>query len=158
VGVIFHFLNKDLKVRNLLAGIRQIKEAKTEENIAETVIPIIKEIVSGTRLGFFIKNNVSENSTVIRAILICHECQAHMPNSGGAAHHRGADGATVVGQCSCTSLITRAFLYLWLRGPEISFCYIIDHYKTSLYYKALHCTIFRPRTQGSVIIGSSHYY
>jgi hypothetical protein len=70
VDVVFYFLDKDLKVQNLLAGIKRIKEAKTRENIAKTVIPIIKRIVSGARLGFFIRDNASENSTVIRAILI----------------------------------------------------------------------------------------
>jgi hypothetical protein len=29
-----------------------------------------------------------------------------MSNSGGAAHDGGADGATVAGQCSCTSQIS----------------------------------------------------
>jgi hypothetical protein len=79
-------------------------------------------------------------------------------SSGGAAHHPGADGATVVGQCSYTSLITRAFPYLWLRGPEISFCHIINYYRVSLYYKILYYIIFRPSTQDSVTINSSHYY
>jgi hypothetical protein len=62
------------------------------------------------------------------------------------------------GSAAALSLITRAFPHLWLRGPEISFCHTMDHYKISLYYKALHCTIFRPRTQDSVTVGSSHYY
>jgi hypothetical protein len=79
-------------------------------------------------------------------------------NSGGAAHLRGPDGVTVMGQCSCTSLITKAFSYLWLGGPEINFCHIINHCKTSLYYKALHYIIFRPSTPGNVIISSLYYY
>jgi hypothetical protein len=60
--------------------------------------------------------------------------KGHLSNSGGAAHHRGADGATVAGQCSCTSLISRAFPDLWPRGLEISFCHTIDHCRTILYY------------------------
>src|SRR5277367_7113730 len=61
-----------------------------------------------------------------------------------AAHHRGADGATVAGQCSCTSLISRAFPDLWPRGAEISFCHTIDHCRTILYYSVPYCTISRP--------------
>src|SRR5271168_2286203 len=57
-----------------------------------------------------------------------------MSNGGGAAHPRGA---TVAGQCSCTSLISRAFPHLWPRGAEISFCLTIDHCRTILYYIVL---------------------
>jgi hypothetical protein len=61
-----------------------------------------------------------------------------MSNSGGAVHHRGADGATAAGQCSCPSLISRASPDLWPRGAEISFCHTIDHCKTTLYYTVLY--------------------
>jgi len=61
-----------------------------------------------------------------------------MSNSGGAAHHRGADGATAAGQCSCLSLISRASPDLWPGGAEISFCHTIDHCKTTLYYTVLY--------------------
>src|SRR5271170_5587534 len=46
----------------------------------------------------------------------------------------GADVATIAGQYSCTSLISRAFPHLWPRGAEISFCLTIDHCRTILYY------------------------
>jgi hypothetical protein len=55
----------------------------------------------------------------------------------GPAHPRGAAGANMAGQCSCTSLISRAFPDLWPRGPEISFCHTIDHCRTILYYSIL---------------------
>jgi hypothetical protein len=64
--------------------------------------------------------------------------QDHMPNGGGAGHPRGADGATIAGRCSCTSLISRAFPHLWPRGAEISFCLTIDHCRTILYYTVLY--------------------
>jgi hypothetical protein len=51
--------------------------------------------------------------------------------------HRGADGATVAGQCSCTSLISRAFPDLWPRGQRL-FCHTIDHCRTILYYSVLY--------------------
>jgi hypothetical protein len=69
VGVVFYFLNKDFKVRNLLAGIKRVRGAKIGENITETMIFIIEGMVSGARLGFFIGNNASKNGTIIRAVL-----------------------------------------------------------------------------------------
>ena len=65
VGVIFHFLNKDLKVQRLLAGIKRVRGAHTEKNIAEAVISIIKKMISVDRLRFFMRDNASENDTVI---------------------------------------------------------------------------------------------
>jgi hypothetical protein len=70
VDIVFHFLNKDLKVRSLLAGIKRVKEAHSDENIAKAVIPIIKTIISVKRLRFFIRDNASTNDTIIRVILI----------------------------------------------------------------------------------------
>jgi hypothetical protein len=69
VDVIFYFLDKDLKIQNLLAEIKRVRGVKTGENITKAVIPIIEGIVSGKRLGFFIENNASKNSIIIRAIL-----------------------------------------------------------------------------------------
>ena len=63
-----------------------------------------------------------------------HECSDHLFNSGGAAHNRGADGATVAGQCSCTSLISRALPDLWPGGTVTSFSHTIDRCRTILYY------------------------
>src|SRR5271168_4049920 len=60
------------------------------------------------------------------------------PAAEVAAHHRGADSATAAGQCSCTSLISRASPDLWPRGAEISFCHTIDHCRTILYYTVLY--------------------
>jgi hypothetical protein len=67
--VIFHFLNKIFKVQSLLAEIKRIKGVYIKKNITKTVIPIIKKMVNNNRLGFFIKDNASENSTAIRAII-----------------------------------------------------------------------------------------
>jgi hypothetical protein len=69
VGVIFYFLNKNLKIQRLLADMKRVRGAHTRENITETVIPIIKEIISIDRLEFFIGDNASENGIIIRAII-----------------------------------------------------------------------------------------
>jgi hypothetical protein len=69
MGVVFYFLDKDLKVRSLLAGMKRIKGSYTGENIAEVVIPIIEAMISSNQLGFFIGDNAASNDTAIRAIL-----------------------------------------------------------------------------------------
>ena len=68
MGIVFHFLDKDLKVRNLLIRIKRVKRAKTKKNIIKIIIFIIERIISGIRLGFFIGDNISKNSIIIRAI------------------------------------------------------------------------------------------
>jgi len=67
--VVFHYLSKDLKVCNMLVGIRRLKDAHTGENITKIVIPIIKAMGVTDRLRFFIRDNAGSNNTVIRAIL-----------------------------------------------------------------------------------------
>ena len=54
IGVILYYLNRNLKVRNLLIGMRRVKGAYSGENIAEAVISIILVIGIKDRLGFFI--------------------------------------------------------------------------------------------------------
>jgi hypothetical protein len=46
IKVVFHFLNKDLKMRSLLAKIKRIKGSYTGENITEAVILIIEAIIN----------------------------------------------------------------------------------------------------------------
>ena len=69
VGVIFHYLDKNLKVCSLLAGIRRINGPYSSENIAEAVIPVLLIMGIKDRIGFFIGDNASPNDTAIRAIL-----------------------------------------------------------------------------------------
>jgi hypothetical protein len=69
VGVVFHYLDQDLKVRSLLADIRRVKGAHSGENIAEAVIPIIKEMINIKQLDYFVADNATINDTAIRAIL-----------------------------------------------------------------------------------------
>jgi hypothetical protein len=69
VGVVFHYLDQDLKVRSLLAGIRRIKGYHTGENIAEVIIPVLQTIISSDRIGYFVGDNNTRIDTAIRAIL-----------------------------------------------------------------------------------------
>jgi hypothetical protein len=69
IRVVFYYLSKDLKVYSILVGMRRLKGAYTDENIAEVVIPIIKAIGVIGQLRFFIGDNAGPNDIVIRAIL-----------------------------------------------------------------------------------------
>ena len=69
MGVVFHYLDQDLKVRSLLAGIRRVKGHHTGENIAEAIIPMLQIIISSNQIEYFIRDNNRRNDTVIRAIL-----------------------------------------------------------------------------------------
>lgn len=69
VGVVFHYLDQDLKVRSLLAGVRRVKGHHSGENIAEAVIPVLQTMISSDQIGYFIGDNDGRNDTAIRAIL-----------------------------------------------------------------------------------------
>jgi hypothetical protein len=69
IGVIFHYLDKNLKACSLLVGMKRLKGAHTGENIAEVVIPILKAMEVKDRLGFFMGDNAGPNDTAVRAIL-----------------------------------------------------------------------------------------
>jgi hypothetical protein len=58
-----------------------VRESYIRENIAETVISIIIEIVSSNRLGFFIADNAAKNNTIIRAIITYLYPNIKNPNS-----------------------------------------------------------------------------
>jgi hypothetical protein len=68
ITVVTHYLNKDLNTRSYLIGLRRVKKTYFSENIAETILPIFREINIILRLGFFITDNVSNNNIYIRAI------------------------------------------------------------------------------------------
>ena len=66
MGVIFHYLNMDLKVDSMLVRIRRLEGAHTGENINEVVIPITKATGVTDHFGFFIRDNAGPNDTAIR--------------------------------------------------------------------------------------------
>jgi hypothetical protein len=81
VGVVVHYLDKDLIDRSYLIGMQRINGAHTGENIAEAVMPIPVEMGILPKLGYFIANNDGRNDTCIRAILRKHRPDIKDPNS-----------------------------------------------------------------------------
>jgi hypothetical protein len=68
VGIVAHYLDKDLVVQSTLIGMRRVKGAHTGENIAEAMIPVLVEMGVVSRLGFFVGDNAGNNDTCWRAI------------------------------------------------------------------------------------------
>jgi hypothetical protein len=81
IGVVIHYLDKNLINRSYLVGIRCINEAYTGENITEVVIPILVKIGILLKLGYFIADNDARNNTYIRAILRKHQLNIKDLNS-----------------------------------------------------------------------------
>jgi len=81
VGVIVHYLDKDLINRSYLMGMRRISGAHTGENIAEAVMPVLLEMGLLLKLGYFIADNDGRNDTCIRAILRKHRPDIEDPDS-----------------------------------------------------------------------------
>ena len=81
VGVVVHYLDKDLVNRSYLIGMRRISGAHTGENIAEAVMPILSEMGILPKLGYFIADNDGRNNTCIRAILRKHRPDIKDPDS-----------------------------------------------------------------------------
>jgi hypothetical protein len=69
IGVVVHYLDKDLVNRSYLVGMRRIRGTHTGENITKAVMPILLEIGILLKLGYFIANNDARNDICIRAIL-----------------------------------------------------------------------------------------
>ena len=81
VGVVVHYLDKDLVNRSYLIGMRRIRGAHTGENIAEAVMPVLLEMGILSKLGYFIADNDGRNDTCIRAILRKHRPDIKDPDS-----------------------------------------------------------------------------
>ena len=68
VGIVAHYLDKNLKVQNHLIGMRRVSGTHSGENIAEAMIPVLQEMGVVLRLGYFIGDNHDANATCLRAI------------------------------------------------------------------------------------------
>lgn len=68
LGVVAHYLGRDLKVRSVSIALTSIEGAHSGENIAEAVIPILEMYELQGKIGFFITDNASNNNTCITAL------------------------------------------------------------------------------------------
>jgi hypothetical protein len=68
VIVIAYFLDKDLKNRSLLIGIRRVRGSYSGENTVKAIIPVLIEIGVINKLEFFIVDNAIVNDVTISLI------------------------------------------------------------------------------------------
>jgi len=68
-AVVAHYLGPDLRNHSVLIGIRRVYGSHSGENIAEAIIPVLKEMEIIGQLGFFQADNADTNDTAIRCIL-----------------------------------------------------------------------------------------
>jgi glucose-6-phosphate 1-dehydrogenase len=61
IGIVTHYLNKDLINKNTLISMRRVKGAYNSENITEVMIPVLEKIRIVSRLEYFIENNAGPN-------------------------------------------------------------------------------------------------
>lgn len=83
VAVIAHFLDKDLKNRSLLIGMRRVRGSHSGENTAEAIIPVLVEMGVVSKLGFFIADNATVNDVTISLIF-----QKLRPDISQPSHRR----------------------------------------------------------------------
>ena len=69
VGVVGHYLNKDLQCQSTLIGLRRLRGSYSSENIAEAIIPILQDYEIANKLGCFMSDNTKTNDIAIRLIL-----------------------------------------------------------------------------------------
>ena len=67
-GVIAHFLTTDLKSKSLLIGLKRVRGCHSGENIAESILQIIKEYQFAPKLGYFQADNAGDNDTCVQAV------------------------------------------------------------------------------------------
>jgi hypothetical protein len=69
IVLVAHFLDKDLKNRSVLIGMRRVRGSHSGENIAESVIPILEEMGIVSNLGYFTTDNATNNDVAIEVAL-----------------------------------------------------------------------------------------
>jgi hypothetical protein len=69
VGVVGHYLNKDIQCQSTLIGLRRLRGSHSGENIAEAIIPILQDYEIANKLGCFMSDNAETNDVAIRLIL-----------------------------------------------------------------------------------------
>ena len=68
-GVVAHFLTPELKSKSLLIGLKRVRGCHSGENIAESILKVIKEYRIASKLGYFQADNAGDNDTCIKTVL-----------------------------------------------------------------------------------------
>jgi hypothetical protein len=76
IGVVAHYLTKELVAISLLISLRELVGAHTDENIGAWVLLVIEDMFNVGQMGYFISDNDSANDLAVEAI--CRELK--LPN------------------------------------------------------------------------------
>jgi len=69
IAVITHYINSKGHRQTKLLTIHQLKGEHSSENIAASVLKVIKEYRIRDRIGFFVLDNIGSNDTAVEHIL-----------------------------------------------------------------------------------------
>jgi hypothetical protein len=69
VAIVAHFLDANLVNQSVLIALKRLRYSHSAENIAQVIIPVLKEMLDPEQLGHFIADNENTNDAVIRLIL-----------------------------------------------------------------------------------------
>jgi hypothetical protein len=68
LGIVAHYLTRDLTTRSLLIGLKKVEGSHTGVNLARYIVPVIQEFGIEGNLGYFISDNAGPNDTAVEAI------------------------------------------------------------------------------------------
>jgi hypothetical protein len=66
--IVAHFLNKNLRNRSILIGLSRVKGCHSGENIAEAIIPVIRDMIDLAKIGYYCSDNATVNDVIIQII------------------------------------------------------------------------------------------
>lgn len=69
VGVHGHFMNPRYRVDNVLLGLRRLRGPHSGENIAEAIVSVIRTYEITNKIGYFVLDNASSNTTCVTWVL-----------------------------------------------------------------------------------------
>ena len=112
LGITAHYLDKQLRVKTVLLGLKPMYGAHTGTAIAEELLPTMREFRISDRIGYFVADNTSNNDAAVHEIAkkigikpaqqrVC--CNAHVINLVAKAVLYGTDTERVADATSVAS-------------------------------------------------------
>jgi hypothetical protein len=69
IGVVAHFVDRNLQLKTILLGLREIQGSHTGENIAEVIRIVLQDYrVSPETLGYYVLDNATKNDTCVESL------------------------------------------------------------------------------------------
>ena len=69
VGVFGHYMSSGYRVETTLLGLRRLKGPHSGENIAESIVAVVKAYEITDRVGYFVLDNAGSNDTCVSATI-----------------------------------------------------------------------------------------